>query len=342
MPLDVSLMTTPERIVEEDIQDILGRTDLHGLSEAKVLVAGAGMLGTYVALALSRAGAGVSLLVRGPRQALARLKMQTVFGDLAVGELPSLAGITHIVNCAGRTGDYVENLLATIQVNTVGVDRLIRAAADCQAFLSISSTRVYGSASAIRTVDETDGGEAQPLSTEAAYDESKRLGETLCYAHWRERGFPARIVRLSNVYGPLQSLSSRLAIPDFLMAALKREPVSVRGHRENRRNYCYIADAVAGIVSVLSAGGNGEAYNIAGRDSTAVGAIAEWIGELADCPVVFGGDQEKAVPKDEMISIDKARRLLNYEPRWDIREGLRRTYRWHLDERSSVGGEERA
>jgi len=331
-------MTMPGRIVEEDVQGVLARLSLPGLARARILVAGAGMLGAYVALALSRVSAEVSVLVRGPRSVPPWMKVRTIIGDLEAGELPPLGGVTHVVNCAGPTGRYVENLLSTIRVNTGGLDRLIEAAVDCESFVTISSTRVYGRASAARAVDETDPGDVNPLSMAAAYDESKRLGETLCFAHWHERGFPARIVRLSNVYGPLQSLASRLAIPDFLTAALAGRDIVVRGHRENRRNYCYVADAVVGILSVLSVGANGEAYNIAGHESTAVSAIAECVGKLAGCRVVFSGDRGEAEPRDEMICIQKAGQRLRFAPQCEIGEGLRRTYQWHLDGRSSGAG----
>jgi UDP-glucuronate decarboxylase len=328
-------MTTAGRIIEDDIEGVLARLELPGLSKARFLVAGAGMLGTYVALALSRVSSEVSVLVREPQSVVPWLRVRTISGDLEAGELPPLGGITHVVNCAGPTGRYVEDLLSTIRVNTGGLDRLIEAASNCEVFVTISSTRVYGQASAARAVDEADPGEVNSLSMTAAYDESKRLGETLCYAHWHERGFPARIIRLSNVYGPLQSLSSRLAIPDFLSAALAGRDIVVRGHRENRRNYCYVSDAVVGILAALSVGTNGEVYNIAGKESSSIGAIAEWVGELAGCAVAFSADGNNAAPKDDMICIEKARERLHYEPQCGIREGLRRTYRWQLDQRSS-------
>ncbi len=209
---------------------------------------------------------------------------------------------------------------------------MIEATKDCKGFVSISSTRVYGRASARHLVDETDCGEVMPLSTAAAYDESKRLGETLCYALSRERGFPARIVRLSNVYGPYQPLSSKLAIPDFLSSALARRPIVVRGHPENRRNYCYVSDAVLGILSVLALGEDGEAYNIAGSQSASIGSIAQYLGDLSKCPVHLDETSKLDCP-EELISIEKAWERLGYAPQWEIRDGLRRTYQWHLEGR---------
>lgn len=315
-------------IVQEDIQWIAGNPRLSSLVGTQVLVAGSGMLGRYLALTLKHLGCDVTILVRNPESLNDLPGLKLLVCDLEKEEIGPLSGFAYILNCTGPTGRYVDNLLSTIRINTQGLQRLIEAGRGIKGFVSMSSTRVYGEAAARdRHVTEEDLCAGNPLSRGAAYDEAKRLGETLCYAYWLEQGFPVRIARLSNVYGPFQSLDSKLAIPDFLSAALSRSPIRVHSHPENRRNYCYVADAVNGILSLLSSGKDGEAYNIAASESTSVGSIAEYLGSLTGSPVVF--PHEKGECRDELISIEKAQAVLGYRPGWGIRDGLLRSYQWH-------------
>jgi dTDP-glucose 4,6-dehydratase len=171
-------------------------------------------------------------------------------------------------------------------------------------------------------------GNVNPVGPRGVYDEAKRFAEAMVMAYHRVHGLDARIVRIFNTYGPRMRLTDGRAIPTFVRQALRNEPMTVFGDGSQTRSFTYITDLVEGIWALMQAPVN-EPVNIGNPKEMTLLQLAQQISRLSGSrsEIVY-----RALPTDDpkvrQPDITKARRLLKWEPKVDVEDGLARTIDW--------------
>ncbi len=221
--------------------------------------------------------------------------------------------------------DYLELPIPTLKVGSLGTHNALGLAkAKSAVFLLASTSEVYGDP-LVRPQHEEYWGNVNPVGPRGVYDEAKRFAEAMTMAYHRYHGLDTRIVRIFNTYGPRMRMQDGRVVPNFILQALKGEPLTVYGQGEQTRSFQYVDDLVAGIGRLLE---SGEHYpvNIGNPHEMTVLQFAKKILELT------GSKSEIAyrpLPQDDpqvrQPDITRARKLLNWEPKVDLDEGLMKT-----------------
>ena len=221
--------------------------------------------------------------------------------------------------------DYLELPIPTLKVGSLGTHNALGLAkAKSAVFLLASTSEVYGDP-LVRPQHEEYWGNVNPVGPRGVYDEAKRFAEAITMAYHRYHGLDTRIVRIFNTYGPRMRMQDGRVVPNFILQALKGEPLTVYGQGEQTRSFQYFDDLVAGIGRLLE---SAEHYpvNIGNPHEMTVLQFAKKILELT------GSKSEIAyrpLPQDDpqvrQPDITRARTLLNWEPKVDLDEGLIKT-----------------
>lgn len=175
---------------------------------------------------------------------------------------------------------------------------------------------------------ETYWGNVNPNGSRSCYDESKRLGETICGVHFRNFGVDTRIVRIFNTYGPRMDLHDGRVIPNLVLCGLSDQPMTIYGDGMQTRSYCYIDDLVEGI---LRAGAmeeaRGETINLGNPEEFTILETASLISQVMSEhePQLINEPLPKDDPGRRRPDISKAERLLGWEPKIDFMAGLKPT-----------------
>lgn len=256
----------------------------------------------------------------------------------------------YVVHAAGIASPpyYRRYPLETIDANVGGLRALLDWAgrrADSgdpiDGLLYFSTSEIYGNPTpdAIPT-PETYRGLVSCTGPRACYDESKRMGETLCVTFADRYGVPVRTARPFNNYGPGLKISDRRVLPDFARDVLAGRDIELLSDGAPTRTFCYVADAVVGYFKILTVGRSGEAYNI-GVETPEI-SMADFADRVAETGrELFGyagrvrrGTAQEAEyltdnPMRRCPDISKARRELRYEPEVTLEDGLRRSLLWY-------------
>jgi len=246
--------------------------------------------------------------------------------------------VIHAASIASPTF-YRKYPIETMDVNALGTRYLLQSALDkkIKSFLYLSSSEVYGDPSAENIpTPETYWGNVSCLGPRACYDESKRLAETFCAVFFNKYHLPVKIARPFNVYGPGLGLEDKRVVPDFINNALHRSPIIMYSQGHDTRSFCYIADAVKAFFKILLSDFNGEVFNV-GNDleETSMAKLAEVVNEISDnqSGVIREKSQEpnylKDNPRRRCPDLTKIKRFLDYEPKVDLRTGLKRIIEWY-------------
>ena len=227
--------------------------------------------------------------------------------------------------------------LETIDVNVNGTWRLLELAIEkkTRSFVFFSSSEIYGDPDAAKVPTSEDYfGNVSSTGPRACYDESKRLGETLCTTMHRQLGLPVKIVRPFNVYGPGQRLDDQRIIPDMVSASLARAPLVLFSDGRPTRAFCYVRDYVEAVLAIMLSDYNGEAFNVGNDNEVSIAELARTMASIAQeppLPVEFrtSGDADYLTdnPQRRCPNLTKLKTLLQIKPRVSLREGLGRTFR---------------
>jgi dTDP-glucose 4,6-dehydratase len=236
----------------------------------------------------------------------------------------SLDAVLHFASPASPI-DYLRFPIQTLKVGSLGTHKALGLAKEKKArFLLASTSEVYGDP-LVHPQPESYLGNVDTLSTRGAYDEAKRFAEAMTMAYHRYHGLETRIVRIFNTYGPRNRIDDGRVVPTFIAQALRGEPVTVFGDGSQTRSFCYVSDLVEGIWRLLHSDYD-RPVNIGNPREMTVAGFAELILELtgARCEIVYRPLPE-GDPKVRQPDIARARSLLDWEPRVEVREGLRET-----------------
>jgi dTDP-glucose 4,6-dehydratase len=157
------------------------------------------------------------------------------------------------------------------------------------------------------------------------YDEAKRFAEAMVMAYHRAKGLDTHIVRIFNTYGPRMRLNDGRALPNFVYQALSGQPITVYGTGKQTRSFCYVSDLIEGIYRLMMSDEH-EPTNIGNPHEITILEFAERVRALLDpsIPIVFEPLPQDD-PKQRCPDISKARRLLGWEPKVNLEQGLRLT-----------------
>lgn len=205
--------------------------------------------------------------------------------------------------------------------NTLGVARAQRAC-----FLLASTSEIYGDPLEHPQTEEY-WGHVDPIGPRSVYDEAKRFAEALTMAYHRAHGIDTRIIRIFNTYGPRMHLDDGRVVPNFLQQALRGEPLTIYGDGSQTRSFCYVDDLIEGIVRLLYSEEHNP-VNIGNPQETTIREFAEVINRMTgnQAGVIYkpegriGNDPQRRRP-----DITRAQRILGWEPKVDLEEGLQKT-----------------
>ena len=242
--------------------------------------------------------------------------------------------IIHTASIASPTF-YRRFPLETIDTNVNGTRHLLELARrGVESMLFLSTSEIYGDPDPTHIPTGEDyRGNVSCTGPRACYDESKRLAETLCMTYHRLYDVPVKTVRPFNVYGPGLRLDDQRIIPDLLSAVLNHEPIVLYSDGKATRSFCYVRDAVQGMLYVLLSDANGEAFNVGNDEEIAIGHLAEKMADLAAPPRVTveyrrneDSDYLTDNPQRRQPDLRKLRSL-GWVPEVNLTEGLTRTIR---------------
>lgn len=307
-----------------------------------VVTGGAGFLGSHLADRLLQEGhqvLGIDNLITGNERNLDHLNGNTNFRFLRhdVTQFIAVEGaVDYVFHFASPASpiDYLELPIQTLKVGSLGTHNALGLAKAKRAkFLLASTSECYGDP-LVHPQKEDYWGNVNPIGPRGVYDEAKRFAEAMTMAYHRYHKVDTKIVRIFNTYGPRMRLRDGRVVPAFIGQALKGEPLTVFGDGSQTRSFCYVSDLIDGIYR-LSQSNVHEPVNIGNPLELTIQEFAERILRLT-------GAQSKIIrkplpeddPKQRQPDIGRAKKLLGWEPKVALEDGLRETIRWfqaHLD-----------
>lgn len=298
-----------------------------------VVTGGAGFLGSHLCERLLKEGHEVVCLDNlltgsykniehlGGKPGFEFLKQNVSQSILVAGKVDF---IFHFASPASPV-DYLELPIPTLKVGAMGTHNSLGFAKEKKArFFLASTSEVYGDP-LVHPQEESYWGNVNPIGPRGVYDEAKRYAESITMAYHRYHGISTRIVRIFNTYGPRMRLRDGRVVPNFLCQALRGEDLTVYGDGSQTRSFCFVEDLVDGIYR-LSQTEHYDPVNIGNPSEITVLQFAEKI-------IKFTGSKSKIKyeplpendPKVRQPNITKAKKLLGWEPKVSLEEGLERT-----------------
>jgi dTDP-glucose 4,6-dehydratase len=235
--------------------------------------------------------------------------------------------ITNVLHFASPASpiDYLELPIQTLKVGSLGTHNTLGLAKQHGATYFLASTsEVYGDPQ-IHPQPESYWGHVNPIGPRGVYDEAKRFAEAMVMAYHRVHGLDTRIVRIFNTYGPRMRPRDGRVVPAFIQQSLLGEPLTVFGNGSQTRSFCYVDDLIEGFWRLLQ---SGEHYpvNIGNPREMTILEFAQTIRALvgSSSPIEFR-ELPTDDPKTRQPDITRAKRILGWEPRVPLEEGLSRT-----------------
>ena len=311
-----------------------------------VVSGAAGFLGSHLSARLIERGydvVGLDNLLTGRLDNLEHLlgREEFTFSHYDVTNFVHVAGavdaVLHFASPASPV-DYLEHPIKTMKVGSLGTHNMLglALAKDARFFLA-STSEVYGDPQ-VHPQTEDYWGHVNPIGPRGVYDEAKRFAEALALAYHRSHGLDVRIVRIFNTYGPRLRPGDGRVVSNFLVQAMRGQPLTVYGDGKQTRSFCYVDDEVRGLIALLESDYVGP-VNIGNPNEFTILELAETVlsvtgstSEIAFEPLPVDD------PTQRRPDISLAKSLFGWEPRIELREGLERTYEWYRAEFGADGG----
>jgi UDP-glucuronate decarboxylase len=243
--------------------------------------------------------------------------------------------------CPASPAHYQHNSVRTLKTAVVGTMNMLELAQQTGARILIASTsEIYGEPE-VHPQREDYWGHSNPIGKRSCYDEGKRCGEALAVAYAAQRQVSTRIVRIFNTYGPRMHEEDGRVVSNFINQALAGRPLTIYGDGSQTRSLCYQSDLIDGLVAMMQLGVDPGPINLGNPEEMTVLQIAELILRLTGSRSPI---EHRELPADDPTrrrpDIAKARRILRWEPRVPVSEGLAQTieyYRARLPSRTGNG-----
>ncbi|MCS7204278.1 MAG: SDR family oxidoreductase [Leptospiraceae bacterium] len=297
-----------------------------------LVTGGAGFIGSHICEALLKEGHYVICLdnfFTGSKENIEHLldheNFEIIRHDiidpikLEVDEIYNLA-------CPASPIHYQYNPIKTLKTSVIGTMNMLGLAKRVKAkILQASTSEVYGDPT-IHPQPETYRGNVNPIGPRACYDEGKRAAETLCFDYYREHKVKIRVVRIFNTYGPNMQINDGRVISNFIVQALLNQDLTVYGDGTQTRSFCYISDLVKGMIDFMSQDEHLGPINLGNDQEFTILELAYKVIEMTNSKskIVF-----RPLPEDDPLQrrpdLTLARKLIQYEPKVSLEEGLKAT-----------------
>lgn len=297
-----------------------------------VVTGGAGFIGSHLVDRLLEADHHVLCVdnfFTGQRSNIQHLERHPEFELIEhdIVEPLYLKNIDQIYNlaCPASPIHYQKNPIKTVKTSTAGMINMLGLAKKTGArILQASTSEIYGDPE-VHPQPESYWGHVNPVGPRACYDEGKRVAETLCFDYHREHNLEIRVARIFNTFGPRMHPQDGRVVSNFIVQALKNEPITIYGDGSQTRSFCYVDDLVEGLIRLMDADATGP-VNLGNHQELSVKTLAETIISLT-------GSKSKLVykelpeddPQQRQPDIALAKKLLKWEPKIDLETGLRST-----------------
>jgi len=298
-----------------------------------VITGGAGFLGSHLCDYLIEHGwdvLSIDNLVTGSEGNAAHLVKHPRFRTMRhdVSNYIDVPGpVDYVLHFASPASpvDYLKLPIQTLKVGALGTHNSLGLALAKKAKYFLASTsECYGDPQ-ISPQPETYWGHVNPIGPRGVYDEAKRYAEAMAMAYHRFHRVDTHIVRIFNTYGPRMRLNDGRALPNFVYQALRGQPITVYGDGKQTRSFCYVSDLIEGIYRLMNSDEH-EPVNIGNPQEITILEFAERVRALLglDVPIIFEPLPQDD-PKQRCPDISKAKRLLGWEPKVNLNEGLKLT-----------------
>ncbi|HSY10742.1 MAG TPA: UDP-glucuronic acid decarboxylase family protein [Verrucomicrobiae bacterium] len=297
----------------------------------RVLVTGgAGFVGSHLCDALLAQGHSVLCvdnLLTGNMRNIEHLRQEPrfEFRDHDVSQPFDFGKVEYIFHFASPASpvDYLDHPIETLQAGSLGTMNCLELAKKHGAkFFLASTSECYGDPLE-HPQKETYWGNVNPIGPRSVYDEAKRFAEATTMAYRRRHEVDTHIVRIFNTYGPRLQLNDGRVISNFMKQALRGEDLTVYGEGSQTRSFCYVSDEIAGILA-LAASDEHEPTNIGNPDEFTILKCAQVILEVTGSRSKIRYEPlPQDDPKQRCPDISKAKRLFGWEPKIDLRTGLK-------------------
>ncbi|MBK6724010.1 MAG: SDR family oxidoreductase [Acidobacteria bacterium] len=297
-----------------------------------LVTGGAGFIGSHLCERLLSEGNEVICLdnfFTGRKANIAHLRDNANFEVIRhdVTE-PIFVEVDQIYNfaCPASPVHYQYNPVKTVKTNVMGAVNMLGLAKRVRArILQASTSEVYGDP-LVHPQTEDYFGNVNPIGLRSCYDEGKRVAETLMMDYHRQSGVDTRIVRIFNTYGERMMVNDGRVVSNFIVQALKGEEITIYGDGTQTRSFCYVSDLVDGIIRLMNAEG-GDIHmpvNLGNPGEFTMNQLAEQVGVVTGKKLKLSTCRCPADdPKQRQPNIDRAKRLLGWEPTVPLADGLK-------------------
>jgi UDP-glucuronate decarboxylase len=302
-------------------------------SQQRILVTGgAGFIGSHLCDRLLDDGHEVLCLdnfFTGSKRNIAHLVGRPCFELIRHDVVePILLEVDRIYNlaCPASPVHYQSNPVKTIKTNVVGTLNMLGLAKRVRArILQASTSEVYGDPE-VHPQPESYWGHVNPIGPRANYDEGKRVAETLMFSYHRQNNVDIRVARIFNTYGPRMAEDDGRVVSNFIVQALRGEPLTIYGDGEQTRSFCYVSDLVDGLVALMETDDFVGPVNLGNPGEFTVRELAEMVLRMTESSSpIEAHPLPEDDPRQRQPDITLARERLGWSPSIPLEEGLRKT-----------------
>jgi UDP-glucuronate decarboxylase len=297
-----------------------------------LVTGGAGFLGSHLSERLLELGHEVVVadnFYTGNKEKIAHLldnkSFELIRHDVTFPLYVEVDGIFNLA-CPASPIQYQKNPVQTFKTSVHGAINMLGLAKRTGArFLQASTSEIYGDPH-VSPQEESYWGNVNPIGIRSCYDEGKRAAETLIFDYHRQFGLDIRVARIFNTYGPRMDANDGRVVSNFIVQALKGEPITIYGDGSQTRSFCYVSDLIEGLIKLFFTEKIYEPVNLGNPNPINMKELAEEVLGLTGSKAKIAykelpGDD----PKQREPNITKAKDLLNWSPKVDRRAGLTST-----------------
>jgi UDP-glucuronate decarboxylase len=297
----------------------------------KILVTGtAGFLGSHLSQQLLGVGhevIGLDDLSTGSKRNLSTLLEHPNFSFVNHDvRNPFQADVDFILNfaCPASPRHYQSDPVRTIETNFLGILNMLHLAKETGAsLLQASTSEIYGDPT-VSPQPESYWGNVNPIGIRSCYDEGKRAAETLCFDYRRQYGIDTRVIRIFNTYGPNMESGDGRVVSNFIVQALRGEPLTIYGDGSQTRSFCYVSDLVKGIEAVISLPSNPDTpINLGNPNEFTMLELAEMVLAVTKSKSDINFQPlPQDDPKQRKPDIGIAKSMLGWKPTVELKDGI--------------------